>query len=341
MHQDPILVLGNIKIYYYGLMIALGILACFWVLFYYTKRLGFTNKETDFVFYNGIVAIVMGFFGAALWQSCFNYIEEIQRVGIENAKFVWGGLTVIGGIITGSLSFIIGALIFRKKHFYLLTRIVVIAPCCITVAHAFGRIGCFFAGCCYGKPATGAFAFLGVSFPKGSLYNTYDGSPVYPTQLFEAAYLFILFGVLSYLALKGKGKYNMPIYMLAYSIWRFLIEFVRGDDRGAFVGSLYPSQTQSLFLIAVAIGLFFLIKYLNDKMEKDKAALALAGGGELDEDESAENAETANVIAEEAKEQTVSGAREEEKDEKDKQTGNKNAETSAEKSGEEKGENKE
>lgn len=341
MHQDPILVLGNIKIYYYGLMIALGILACFWVLFYYTKRLGFTNKETDFVFYNGIVAIVMGFFGAALWQSCFNYIEEIQRVGIENAKFVWGGLTVIGGIITGSLSFIIGALIFRKKHFYLLTRIVVIAPCCITVAHAFGRIGCFFAGCCYGKPATGAFAFLGVSFPKGSLYNTYDGSPVYPTQLFEAAYLFILFGVLSYLALKGKGKYNMPIYMLAYSIWRFLIEFVRGDDRGAFVGSLYPSQTQSLFLIAVAIGLFFLIKYLNDKMEKDKAALALAGGGKLDEDESAENAETANVIAEEAGEQTVSGAREEEKDEKDKQTGNKNAETSAEKSGEEKGENKE
>lgn len=340
MHQDPILVLGNIKIYYYGLMIALGILACFWVLFYYTKRLGFTNKETDFVFYNGIVAIAMGFFGAALWQSCFNYIEEIQRVGIENAKFVWGGLTVIGGIITGSLSFIIGALIFRKKHFYLLTRIVVIAPCCITVAHAFGRIGCFFAGCCYGKPATGAFAFLGLSFPKGSLYNTYDGSPVYPTQLFEAAYLFILFGVLSYLALKGKGKYNMSIYMLAYSIWRFLIEFVRGDDRGAFVGSLYPSQTQSLFLIAVAIGLFFLIKYLNDKMEKDKAALALAGGGELDEDESAENAETANVIAEEAKEQTVSGAGEEVKEE-DEQTENKNAETSAEKSGEEKGENKE
>lgn len=341
MHQDPILVLGNIKIYYYGLMIALGILACFWVLFYYTKRLGFTNKETDFVFYNGIVAIAMGFFGAALWQSCFNYIEEIQQVGIENAKFVWGGLTVIGGIITGALSFIIGTLIFRKKHFYLLTRIVVIAPCCITVAHAFGRIGCFFAGCCYGKPATGAFAFLGVSFPKGSLYNTYDGSPVYPTQLFEAAYLFILFGVLSYLALKGKGKYNMPIYMLAYSIWRFLIEFVRGDDRGAFVGSLYPSQTQSLFLIAVAIGLFFLIKYLNDKMEKDKAALALAGGGELDEDETAENAETANVIAEEAKEQTVSGAGEEVKEE-DEQTENKNAETSAEvKSGEEKGENKE
>lgn len=279
---------GFFPIHLYGVMIAIGLLACFFVLFQYGKYLGFSAEDTDFVFYNGVVAIAVGFFGAAVWQGVYNYIDQIKN-GKENPTFsLDGGITVIGGLIVGAASFLIGAYIFRKKHYYLVTRLLVFAPCCITIAHAFGRIGCFFAGCCYGKPAEGFFSFLGVSFMPGSgAYTKYGSTPLYPTQLFEAAFLFALFVVLSYLALKKQYKYNIVVYMVAYSIWRFLIEFVRADYRGSFLGTLSPSQTQSIILLIASVGVFFIVKKLNENMEADldakEKALAL---------QSAENGDT-------------------------------------------------
>ncbi len=285
---------GLPEIHLYGVMIAIGLLACFFVLFEYGKFLGFSEDEIDFIFYNGVVAIAIGFFGAAVWQGVYNYIDQVKS-GASNPTFsIDGGITVIGGLIVGAASFLIGAYIFRKKHYYLITRLVVFAPCCITVAHAFGRIGCFFGGCCYGKEASGFFSFLGVSFPVNSLYTGYDGTPVYPTQLFEAVFLFVLFGVLSYLALKKDCKYTLPIYMAAYGVWRFLIEFVRADYRGSFIGALSPSQTQSIIIVLASVGVYFILRKLNAQMEADLKAkeLALKLSGALD-DETAENTETA------------------------------------------------
>lgn len=277
-------------------MIAVGLLACFFVLFEFGKFLGFSADETDFVFYNGIVAIVLGFLGAAVWQAVYNYIDKVRKG--ETAKFEFGGITVIGGLIVGAASFLIGAYIFRKKHYYLVTRLVVFAPCCITIAHAFGRIGCFFGGCCYGKPAEGFFSFLGVSFKPGSgAYLKYGSTPLYPTQLFEAAFLFILFGVLSYLALKKNYKYNMVVYMVAYGVWRFFIEFLRADERGAFIGTLSPSQTQSIIIVLAAVGVYFILKRLNKKMEADLAekerlhAAMVAESANNSEEEAVNNAE--------------------------------------------------
>ncbi len=292
MVPQEYMLFGILPIHLYGVMIAIGLLACFFVLFEYGKFLGFSEDEIDFTFYNGVVAIVVGFLGAALWQAVYNYIDDLKN-GVQNPVFDVknAGITVIGGLIVGAACFLLGAYIFRKKHKFLITRLVVFAPCCITVAHAFGRIGCFFAGCCYGKPAEGFFSFLGVSFVPGSAaYSKFGSTPLYPTQLFEAAFLFALFGVLSYLALKKNYKYTLPVYMAAYGMWRFLIEFVRADERGSFIGTLSPSQTQSIIIVLAAVGVYFLLKYLNKKLdaELDKQELALAeeaetsGGEKID-----------------------------------------------------------
>jgi len=267
MHPQPILSFFDLDIYPYGLMIAIGILCCFYVLFYYTKFLAIPGRYVDFIFYNGIVSIVIGFIGSAVWQGLFNYIEDMQKNG--QATFsINGGITAIGGIATGALTFIIIALCFRKKYPYVLTKTVLFAPCCITIAHAFGRVGCFFAGCCYGKYVQEGdfFGFLGVVFQADA--TTGSGLARYPTQLFEAVFLFILFLVMSYLLLKKGFRYCMSVYLASYGIWRFFIEFLRDDHRGSFVGVLSPSQTQSIVLILLAIPAFFLIRYFTRKMDE-------------------------------------------------------------------------
>lgn len=300
MFANEIKLFGFFPIHLYGVMIAIGLLACFLVLFEYGKYLGFSADDTDFVFYNGVVAIAIGFFGAAVWQGVYNYIDQVKN-GDPNPTFdITKGITVIGGLIVGAASFLIGAYIFRKKHYYLITRLLVFAPCCITIAHAFGRIGCFFAGCCYGKPAEGFFSFLGVSFRPGSgAYRNFGDTPLYPTQLFEAAFLFALFGVLSYLALKKQNKYTIVIYMVAYSIWRFLIEFIRADYRGSFLGALSPSQTQSIIMLVASVGVYFLVRYYNRKMDADLAEKERIL--KLQEAENGEAIEVAEKTADETK----------------------------------------
>lgn len=280
----------SFNVYMYGIMIALGILACFAMLYYYARLKSIPNKYVDFTFYCGVCSIIVGFMGAALWQGVFNYIDDMKKYG-EATFSINGGITVIGGLVTGAACFIIISFICRKKVPFAVTRIIHIAPCCMTIAHAFGRLGCFFAGCCYGAEATGFFSFLGVSFQPGSpAYRVYGDTPLYPTQLFEAAFLFILSGILSYLYLKKDYKYNFVVYMVLYGIWRFLIEFVRADYRGSFVGGLTPSQTQSLVLVACSVPVYFLLKrfcakFEAYKLEKQKAleqklALEAASSGD-------------------------------------------------------------
>ena len=126
-------------------------------------------------------------------------------------------------------------------------------PCSILVGHAFGRIGCFCAGCCYGRPTD---SFLGVRFP-GHIQD------VHPTQLYEAFFLFALFAVCSYLLLKKGFKHNMSVYLVAYGIFRFLIEFVRDDERGQLLGFISPSQFWSILMIGLGVGVYFLVDKLT------------------------------------------------------------------------------
>ena len=128
----------------------------------------------------------------------------------------------------------------------------------IPIGHAFGRIGCFFYGCCYGKLSTSAFA---VSFPRGSpawheqlnlgqiSSAAQQSLPVLPTQLFEAAANAALFAVLFMFYRRFRGG-TVALYLVGYAVIRFSMEYLRGDPRAA-VGPFSISQTISLALLGI------------------------------------------------------------------------------------------
>ena len=254
-----------LNVHMYGIMIAVGILFAFLVLFRYSKKLGLPGKLTDLVYYDGIVSILLGFGFAALFQATYNYIEHP-----ENGFHLGEGITFLGGMIGGTVVYLIIWMIFRKKVPGNLYDIMPVIPCMITVGHAFGRIGCFFAGCCYGKPTDSIF---GVQFP-GAYFEQLG--KVHPTQLYEAAFLFVLFGVLTWLLLKKKFQYTMTVYLASYGVFRFFIEFLRYDDRGQLGKLLSPSQTMSLVFLGLAVLAFFLQRnYLKNKPAATAAAVNL------------------------------------------------------------------
>lgn len=257
--------------YMYGLMIAVGILACFGILFHYGKKKKIESAFIDFVFYNAIVAIVLGFGAAALFQATYNYIEN-PSAGFD----LGGGITFIGGLIGGIISFVAGYFIFRKRFKTRLVDIISFLPCCILIAHAFGRIGCFFAGCCYGKPTD---CFLGVQFPGMS-------QKVHPTQLYEAVFLFALFAICYILVWKKDFKHNLSLYLIVYGIFRFLIEFLRDDDRGQLFAGISPSQFWSILMVVGGVAVYFLLNWA-----RKKRAAELASGEKTDEEKTQENAE--------------------------------------------------
>ncbi len=253
MLPDPIFTIFGRSIYMYGLMIAVGILACFIVLFGYGKILKVSQRLLDFGFYTGIASIVIGFGCAALWQALYNYIAR-PDLGFR----LGSGITVVPGLVCGAGFFlIIYFAVYRRLTEERLVDIMPIAPCCILIAHAFGRIGCFFAGCCHGRVTD---SFLGVQFPG-------EMQKVLPTQLWEACFLFIMFGVCSYLLLRHRYRLTLPLYTFSYGIFRFIIEFFRGDARGSFIPGLSPTQFWCIFIILGSIPFFILLSRTYKKLD--------------------------------------------------------------------------
>lgn len=249
MYPDDIFLGINL----YGISISVGILACFVVLFLYGKKKNVNPSFLDFTFYNAVFAIVFGFVSATLFQATYNYIEN-PEAGFN----VGTGFTFLGGLIGGVVSFLACYFILRKKLSGRLLDIISIAPCCITIAHAFGRIGCAFAGCCHGIETDSIFA----------IYNR--GAWRVPTQLYESAFLFIIFAIMSVLLLKKNFKYNLPVYLITYGIFRFIIEYFRADARGEIFPNvpIYPSQFWSIVMVIIGVGLIFLLRYYFNKENK-------------------------------------------------------------------------
>lgn len=269
--RNEIVKFGKLGVHWYGIMIAIGILACFITLFLFAHYKKVDEKFVDFCFYNAIFSIVAGLGGAALLQATYNYIQN------PKAGFNFGqGLTFIGGLIGGVGFFLIIYFIVRRKFKDSLMKMMPIVGSCVTVAHGFGRIGCFIAGCCAGIETGTAFDYAFIHAIRNSNGEIIGERTVYalPTQLYEATFLFILFAVLTFLAFKFTGKYNMGIYLISYGIWRFGIEFIRGDDRGEFVKGISPSQFWSIIMVILGVAYILAIKF--ELFEKCARALDIA-----------------------------------------------------------------
>ena len=112
MYSEPLITLfGKEYVTLYGICIALGIFCCILILFKFAKG-RVDDVFIDFLFYNGIASIMLGFLSATLFQSVYNFIDA--RKVDPNAKFLFGGMTFIGGLIGGVVTFLAIYFIFRN-----------------------------------------------------------------------------------------------------------------------------------------------------------------------------------------------------------------------------------
>ncbi len=150
-----------------------------------------------------------------------------------------------GGLIGGILGLFIYARQFNMSFIALCDIYAVVVP----LGHAFGRVGCFFAGCCYGIPHDGAFSIT----YRHTDGNTPLGVPLLPVQLIEAACLIILFAVLLAIHFRcHSGGAVTTTYFIGYSVIRFSLEFLRGDVQRGFLLNLSTSQWISILIFITA-----------------------------------------------------------------------------------------
>lgn len=241
--RNELFSIGPFTIYGYGLMIAIGIMAAYLVGEYRAKKKGL---DPDHIFYYVIWCVIGGFLGSKLLY----FITDIKHI-IENPKVILSlsdGWVVYGGIIGG----IISAMIYsRIKKVKFLAYFDLLIPS-VALAQGFGRIGCQFAGCCYGQETHGP---LGVVF-HDSLYAP-NGVSLVPTQLISSGLNFIHFLILIWFAKRKKADGQVgALYLILYSIGRFILEYFRGDLERGSVGTLSTSQFISIFTVIAGIALF-------------------------------------------------------------------------------------
>ncbi len=232
---DPVAfsILGR-PIYWYGVLVALGFIGA--VLHWNALARRYQMPEglgSDL----GLIVIVGGIVGARLAYIIAN-LDHYLAHPLEMLRIDQGGLIFYGGFIVAALAVVAFARI-RQLPLLTLGDFTVSA---LPLGHAFGRMGCFLNGCCYGAPTDVPWAV-----PMA-------GALRHPVQLYEAGFNLLLYGVLHLLLRRQRPGLVSAVYMMAYGAWRFGIEFLRGDDRLRTAG-LDVAQLISLGLIMIGAGL--------------------------------------------------------------------------------------
>lgn len=198
-----------------------------------------TKLFSDILFWS----IIGAFIGARVlyliveWDM---FLEEPAAMLLGRAGFVFYG-GVIGGLA-------VLYLLTRKYRVNFLEHVDIIALT-IPLGHFFGRLGCFFYGCCYGRHTD---SWIGIEFPHGSPAGMIGGK-VIPTQLISAFFLLMIFFLLLFIRRRQRFQGQILLsYFILYGIFRFIIEFFRGDPRG-FWGIFSTSQVIALLLIISGI----------------------------------------------------------------------------------------
>lgn len=234
--------IGPITFHMYGIMVAIGFASAYLIADYRAKKRGLSS---DIIF--GILWCAMA--GGLIGSRLLYYIVSIKDI-IDDVSVIWDfthGFVVYGGIIGGVLA---GYIYCRVKKVKFFDYFDLVMPE-VALAQGFGRIGCFFAGCCYGRETDSA---IGIVF-KNSSYAP-NGVKLIPTQLISSAGDFLIALILFTYAKKKRPEGAVgALYMILYGIGRFGVEFLRNDYRGS-IGFLSTSQIISVFVALAGIIMF-------------------------------------------------------------------------------------
>ena len=237
---------GGIPIFTYGVLVAAGVLLGLWYARRYAARVGIDPER---VWNLGIYIVLAGLAGAKIWfvLSSAGYYWHHRNEIFGFATLQSGG-TFYGGFLGALLVAVLYARFQRLPFLPLLDSYSAGLP----LGHAIGRLGCFAAGCCYGKPTFLPWAVTFTSPRAAELVGTPLNIPLHPTQLYEAAAEFLNFLILVALARKQRFQGEIfATFILLYGLERGLIEFVRGDPGRTLLlhGRFSLMQVVSLALI--------------------------------------------------------------------------------------------
>ena len=248
--MHPILFeVGSITIYSYGFFIALGaVLGLIHMARQGKKKFGTSYDKSNSLFIYIVASAYLGGKVFFFFENPSFYIHNFSKLFSGN-----------GFVFFGSLLFAIPTMLwfFKKNQIPTLPMLDVMAIV-TCIVHGFGRIGCFMSGCCHGNPTD---SFLSVVFTNPVCQAEPLNTPLHPTQLYEAGFIFTLMGFLFWL--RNNKKFDgqlFLIYLIVYSIGRSLLELLRGDEERGFIVQDILSHSQFISLIVIAGTSYFYVK---------------------------------------------------------------------------------
>lgn len=246
--------IGSFTLRSYGLMAALGFLCAMGILNLNRKYAKMTSDQISTL---AFVVIAAGIIGARIFYVVQYWNSKFSNNWLSVFRIDQGGLVYYGGFF---LALVVMFYYCRKQKLDVLRVMDIVAPG-LALGHAFGRIGCFLNGCCFGRPGGG---ILGVVHPINSeAFYKYGNVPLHPVQLYEAGMNLMIFPLLFWLVRKAGAGIAASSYLISYGLIRFIDEFFRGDHSSTFF--LGMTRAQTIGLVIVPAGIVLLIYSIRRK----------------------------------------------------------------------------
>ncbi len=249
--MHPVLLeFGFVKIFSYGLLVASGFFAAIMYASRQAKREGMNPQEiVDLCFYIMIASLL----GARLLYVLVEFSYFSQKP-LEAFKFWKGGLVFYGGLIGGTIV----AIVYMKRYGMDIWKVADVLAPAVAIGQGIGRWGCFFAGCCYGRPSDVPWAITFTNVKSLAPLNI----ALHPTQIYLSLNAIAIFLILVWL--QKRKRFDGQIlwtYGILYAVGRFVIEYFRNDDRGYVIdGVLSTSQFVGIIVFILSIAMWFLLK---------------------------------------------------------------------------------
>jgi phosphatidylglycerol:prolipoprotein diacylglycerol transferase len=244
--MHPILFkIGGIPVFSYGVLVATGVLLSLW---YGRRRAARVGIDPDKLWSMAIYGVLAALVVAKIWLifTAWDYYSANPREIFSVAMFQSGG-TFYGGVVGAVLAVIL------YTHFQKMPLLPTLDVCCAAVplGHSIGRLGCFMAGCCFGKPTDVAWAVKFTNPLAAQLAGTPLGIHLHPTQLYEAVLEFLNFLFLIWLGNRQTFKGQIVgTYMILYGFERGILEFFRGDPGR---GLMFHDTVSLMQIVSVAM----------------------------------------------------------------------------------------
>jgi phosphatidylglycerol:prolipoprotein diacylglycerol transferase len=250
--MHPILLkLGPVTLHSYGVLLAAAVLLGTWLA---SKRAVKAGLDGDKVWNLCIYIVLSALLVAKIWLVAADWKRYSANPGaIFSLETLQSGGVFYGGFLGGLLVAIWGA---RKWKMPMLRLLDVLSPS-LMLGAAIGRLGCFSAGCCYGRESHAAWAVIFTDEYASRMFGTPLGVPLHPAQLYNLLAAAAIFGFLLWLS--GRQKFGGQVFaaMIAlYGATRFVTEYYRGDEGRGLSFTSVLTQAQFTGVLLVAVGAF-------------------------------------------------------------------------------------